>query len=197
MWRIKVIGFLEKPRDGNWLEFGLRANEALRATELGVSVENVHSFVLGGSLRRHGVALPRYSTLAGIPLPDLACPRSACRDRGPNREKGGAEIVNLMKPGRVLRAIGRGVEIFAAIFGMIKKDNSLRGIEGNLAEGALRLSSGKTWGGRRRTIIETSLTARKESAREKSVAEGRGKTGDHPGWRRADPQVAGNLSRTA
>jgi len=35
-----------------------------------VSVENVHSFVLGG----HGddmVPLPRYSTVAGIPLPDL------------------------------------------------------------------------------------------------------------------------------
>src|SRR5574337_502810 len=40
------------------------------AMELGVSVENVHSFVLGG----HGddmVPLPRYSTVAGIPLPDL------------------------------------------------------------------------------------------------------------------------------
>jgi malate dehydrogenase len=36
------------------------------AMELGVSVENVHSFVLGG----HGdtmVPLPRYSTVAGIP----------------------------------------------------------------------------------------------------------------------------------
>ena len=40
------------------------------AAELGVSVENVHSFVLGG----HGddmVPLTRYSTVAGIPLPDL------------------------------------------------------------------------------------------------------------------------------
>src|SRR5208282_5155922 len=40
------------------------------AQELKVSVENVHSFVLGG----HGddmVPLPRYSTVAGIPLPDL------------------------------------------------------------------------------------------------------------------------------
>ena len=40
------------------------------AQELSVSVENVNSFVLGG----HGddmVPLPRYSTVAGIPLPDL------------------------------------------------------------------------------------------------------------------------------
>src|SRR5215469_12607638 len=40
------------------------------AMELGVSVENVHSFVLGG----HGddmVPLARYSTVAGIPLPEL------------------------------------------------------------------------------------------------------------------------------
>jgi malate dehydrogenase len=39
------------------------------AMELNVSVESVHAFVLGG----HGdtmVPLPRYSTVAGIPLPD-------------------------------------------------------------------------------------------------------------------------------
>ncbi len=40
------------------------------AMELGVSVEDVHGFVLGG----HGdtmVPLPRYTTVAGIPLPSL------------------------------------------------------------------------------------------------------------------------------
>src|SRR5580765_5053630 len=40
------------------------------ASELNVSVENVHAFVLGG----HGdtmVPLPRYSTVAGIPITDL------------------------------------------------------------------------------------------------------------------------------
>src|SRR6478672_9234794 len=39
------------------------------AMETGVSVENIHAFVLGG----HGdtmVPLARYSTIAGIPLPD-------------------------------------------------------------------------------------------------------------------------------
>ena len=40
------------------------------AMELGVSVENTHAFVLGG----HGdtmVPLPRYSTVAGIPMTEL------------------------------------------------------------------------------------------------------------------------------
>jgi len=67
------------------------------AAELNVSVENVHSFVLGG----HGddmVPLPRYSTVAGIPLPDLLSKEKidAIVDR---TRKGGAEIVNLLKTG--------------------------------------------------------------------------------------------------
>jgi malate dehydrogenase len=67
------------------------------AAEMNVSVENVHSFVLGG----HGddmVPLPRYSTVAGIPLPDLLSKEKidAIVDR---TRKGGAEIVNLLKTG--------------------------------------------------------------------------------------------------
>src|SRR5437660_296851 len=67
------------------------------AMECRVSVENVHSFVLGG----HGddmVPLPRYSTVAGIPLPDLSS--KARIDAIVERtRKGGAEIVNLLKTG--------------------------------------------------------------------------------------------------
>jgi len=67
------------------------------ALELNVSVENVHAFVLGG----HGddmVPLPRYSTVAGIPLPALLSQEriDAFVDR---TRKGGAEIVNLLKTG--------------------------------------------------------------------------------------------------
>lgn len=67
------------------------------ALEVGVSVEDVQGFVLGG----HGdtmVPLPRYTTVAGIPLTQLM-PRQridAIVDRARN---GGAEIVNLLKTG--------------------------------------------------------------------------------------------------
>jgi malate dehydrogenase len=70
---------------------------AFIAMELGVSVENTHAFVLGG----HGdtmVPLPRYSTVAGIPITELM-PKAridALVDRTAN---GGAEIVSLLKTG--------------------------------------------------------------------------------------------------
>jgi len=65
------------------------------ASELNVSVENTHAFVLGG----HGdtmVPLPRYSTVAGIPITELISKEriDAIVDRTRN---GGAEIVNLLK----------------------------------------------------------------------------------------------------
>jgi malate dehydrogenase len=67
------------------------------ARELGVSVENVHCFVLGG----HGddmVPLTRYSTVAGIPLPELI-PAERLEAIVTRTRKGGAEIVNLLKTG--------------------------------------------------------------------------------------------------
>jgi malate dehydrogenase len=68
---------------------------AFIAMELNVSVENTHAFVLGG----HGdtmVPLPRYSTVAGIPITELISREriDAIVDRTRN---GGAEIVNLLK----------------------------------------------------------------------------------------------------
>jgi len=67
------------------------------AMELDVSVEDTHAFVLGG----HGdtmVPLPRYSTVAGIPITELMSPErvKALVDRTAN---GGAEIVALLKSG--------------------------------------------------------------------------------------------------
>jgi malate dehydrogenase len=67
------------------------------AEELHVSVENVHSFVLGG----HGddmVPLTRYSTVAGIPLPELIA-KDKLDAIVTRTRKGGAEIVNLLKTG--------------------------------------------------------------------------------------------------
>lgn len=70
---------------------------AFISMELDVSVENTHAFVLGG----HGdtmVPLPRYSTVAGIPITELIPPDriEALVDRTAN---GGAEIVGLLKTG--------------------------------------------------------------------------------------------------
>src|ERR1700723_1994362 len=67
------------------------------AAELNVSVENVHSFVLGG----HGddmVPLAQYSTVAGIPLPELL-PKEKLEAIFNRTRKGGAEIVALLKTG--------------------------------------------------------------------------------------------------
>src|SRR5258708_3048287 len=70
---------------------------AFVAMECKVSVENVHSFVLGG----HGddmVPLPRYSTVAGIPLPDLL-PKERIDAIVQRTRKGGPGIGNLLKTG--------------------------------------------------------------------------------------------------
>jgi malate dehydrogenase len=77
------------------------------ADEFGVSVEDVTAFVLGG----HGdtmVPLARYSTVAGIPLPDLVkmgWTTQARVDEIIDRTRnGGAEIVNLLKTGSAFYA---------------------------------------------------------------------------------------------
>jgi len=82
------------------------------AMELGVSVTDTHAFVLGG----HGdtmVPLPRYSTVAGIPITELLPPErvAALVDRTAN---GGAEIVALLKTGSAFYAPA------AAVFEMVE-----------------------------------------------------------------------------
>ena len=67
------------------------------AWELGVSVEDTHAFVLGG----HGdtmVPLPRYSTVAGVPLTDLL-PADRIQALVERTANGGAEVVALLKTG--------------------------------------------------------------------------------------------------
>jgi len=77
---------------------------AFIAMELNVSVENVTAFVLGG----HGdtmVPLPRYSTVAGIPITDLL-PKDRIAALCERTANGGAEIVNLLKAGSAFYAPG-------------------------------------------------------------------------------------------
>ncbi|MBL8141641.1 MAG: malate dehydrogenase [Acidobacteria bacterium] len=93
---------------------------AFIAEALHVSVENTHAFVLGG----HGdtmVPLPRYSTVAGIPITELMdkatidaiCTRTA---------NGGAEIVKLLKTGSAYYApASAAVEMVEAILKDKKK----------------------------------------------------------------------------
>jgi malate dehydrogenase len=90
------------------------------AAELKVSVEDVDAFVLGG----HGdtmVPLPRFSTVNGIPLPQLL---SAERIEAINQRTrtGGAEIVNYYKQGSAYYAPSAAVvDMVAAILHDKKK----------------------------------------------------------------------------
>jgi malate dehydrogenase len=67
---------------------------AFIAMELNVSVDNIHAFVLGG----HGdtmVPLPRYSTVAGIPITELL-PKDKIDAICARTANGGAEITKLV-----------------------------------------------------------------------------------------------------
>ena len=93
---------------------------AFIAEELKVSVENVTAFVLGG----HGdtmVPLPRYSTVAGIPITELM--DQATLDRLVKRTaSGGIEIVNYLKTGSAYYApSAAAVEMVEAILKDKKK----------------------------------------------------------------------------
>ncbi len=93
---------------------------AFIAQELKVSVENVTAFVLGG----HGdtmVPLPRFSTVAGIPITELL--DAAVIDRLVQRTRdGGAEIVKYLKSGSAYYAPGAAVaEMVEAILRDKKK----------------------------------------------------------------------------
>jgi len=77
------------------------------AMELDVSVRDIQAMVLGG----HGdsmVPLPRYTTVGGIPLPDLLSKEriDAIVDRTRN---GGAEIVGFLKTGSAYYAPGAAI----------------------------------------------------------------------------------------
>ncbi|MBI4790773.1 MAG: malate dehydrogenase [Chloroflexi bacterium] len=72
------------------------------AMDLGVSVENVEAYVLGA----HGdqmVPLPRYTTVAGVPITELL-PPDKIQALVKRTQDGGAEIVNLLKTGSAFYA---------------------------------------------------------------------------------------------
>ncbi len=93
---------------------------AFISMELNVSVENTHAFVLGG----HGdtmVPLPRFSTVAGIPITELM-PGDRIEALVDRTRNGGAEIVSLLKTGSAYYAPASGaVEMAEAVLKDKKK----------------------------------------------------------------------------
>src|SRR6202045_2413729 len=141
------------------------------AAEVGVSVENVHLFVLGG----HGddmVPLPRYSTVAGILLPELL-PKDTLEAIIARTRKGGAEIVNLLKTGSAYYAPSAAVlEMVEAILKDKKKIlpcavylEGEYGIRGLFVGVPVKLGARGV-----EQIIEIKLTAEEKAALDKSSA---------------------------
>jgi malate dehydrogenase len=144
---------------------------AFIAEELKVSVENVTAFVLGG----HGdtmVPLPRYSTVAGIPITELM--------DGPTIERlvqrtrdGGAEIVKYLKTGSAYYAPSAAVaEMAEAILKDKKKImpcaaylDGEYGISGLFVGVPVKLGSKGI-----EQIIEIKLTAEEKAGLDKSAA---------------------------
>ncbi|MBI2154866.1 MAG: malate dehydrogenase [Candidatus Rokubacteria bacterium] len=144
---------------------------AFIALELGVSVENVTAFVLGG----HGdtmVPLPRYSTVAGIPLPELL-PKEKIEAIVKRTRDGGAEIVGLLKFGGAYYAPGAGVvEMIEAILKDKKKIlpcaaylDGQYGIQGLYVGVPVKLGRGGV-----EQVVEITLTPEEDAAFKKSVA---------------------------
>ncbi len=145
--------------------------QAFIAMELDVSVENIQAFVLGG----HGdsmVPLPRYTTVAGIPITEVISKEriEAIMQR---TQDAGAEIVRLLKTGSAYFAPSAAiVEMVVSILkdkkkilpcaafcqGEYKVDNLFVGVPVKLGHGGIE------------KIIEISLTSEEEIKFRKSVA---------------------------
>ena len=141
------------------------------AEELKVSVENVTAFVLGG----HGdtmVPLPRYSTVAGIPITELLAPDrlKALVERTAN---GGAEIVKYLKTGSAYYAPSAATtEMVEAILKDKKKILPCAAyLEGEYGISGLFVGVPCKLGSRGlEQIIQIKLTAEEQTALNKSAA---------------------------
>jgi len=140
------------------------------AEKLDVSIEDVTAFVLGG----HGdtmVPLPRYSTVAGIPIPEMLseeevnqiCDRTA---------QGGAEIVQLLKTGSAFYAPAAAVVEMAE--SILKDKNRILPCAAYL-EGEYGINGYymgvpcKMGGGGMEAVVELDLTADEKSALNRSL----------------------------
>ena len=141
------------------------------AEELHVSVENVTAFVLGG----HGdtmVPLPRYSTVAGIPITELMDASTVARLVQRTRD-GGAEIVKYLKTGSAYYAPSAAVtEMVEAILKDKKKILPCAAyLEGEYGIHGLFVGVPCKLGAKGlEQIIEIKLTPEEKSALDKSAA---------------------------
>jgi malate dehydrogenase len=140
------------------------------AAELNVSVENTTAFVLGG----HGdtmVPLPRYSTVAGIPITELM-PKERIDALVKRTANGGAEIVGLLKTGSAFYApASAAVEMAESILKDKKKILPCAAyLEGEYGFNELFIGVPVKLGANGvEEIIEITLTAEEKAALEKSA----------------------------
>jgi len=140
------------------------------AMELGVSVENVSSFVLGG----HGdtmVPLPRYSTVAGIPITDLL-PKDKIEAIAKRTAGGGLEITKLVGTSAWYAPGQAAVEMVEAILKDKKKILPCSVyLEGEYGINGLFVGVPVKLGARGiEQIIQIKLTAEEDAALKKSAA---------------------------
>ncbi len=140
------------------------------AEALNVSVQNVQGFVLGG----HGdtmVPVPRYTTVAGIPVGELM-PKEKLDAIIDRTRKGGAEIVNYLKTGSAFYAPSAAVvEMIEAIFNDRKKILPCTAyLEGEYGIKGLFVGVPVKLGARGiEQIIEIKLTPEEQAALQKSA----------------------------
>jgi len=141
------------------------------AKELDVSVENVHAFVLGG----HGdtmVPLPRFSTVAGVPITELLS-KEAIERISARTANGGAEVVKLLGSGSAYYAPGSAiVEMIEAILKDKKKILPCAVyLQGEYGINDLFMGVPVKLGARGvEQIVEIRLTAEEQAALNKSAA---------------------------
>jgi malate dehydrogenase len=141
------------------------------ARELNVSVENVTAFVLGG----HGdtmVPLPRYSTVAGIPITELMS-KAKIEELVKRTANGGAEIVGLLKTGSAYYApAAAAIEMVEAILKDKKKILPCAAyLDGQYGAKGLYVGVPVKLGREGvEQVIEIKLTAEEQAAFDKSAA---------------------------
>jgi malate dehydrogenase len=145
------------------------------ADELGVSIEDVNAFVLGG----HGdtmVPLARYSTVAGIPLTDIVKMGWMTKERLEEiiqrTRDGGAEIVGLLKTGSAFYAPAASAIAMAESYLKDKKRvlpsavqlNGEYGVKGTYVGVPVVIGAGGA-----EKVVEIALNSAEQKAFDKSV----------------------------